>query len=108
MAIPAKRNITLKEAEEKIKCKCSCNQMQQMWNMECMITPVITGATVVVTKDLKRNLEAAPGRHSIDSLQKAINGTSHVVRRVLQKPEQGGGGGDHRWFKRRSTREKSL
>ena len=64
-----------------------------MWNMECMITPVITGATVVVTKDLKRNLEAAPGRHSIDSLQKAINGTSHVVRRVLQKPEQGGGGG---------------
>jgi uncharacterized membrane protein len=73
-----------KEAEEKIKYKCLCNQMQQMWNMENMITPVITGATVVVTKGLKINLEAAPRRHSIDSLQKVANGTSHVVREVLQ------------------------
>jgi hypothetical protein len=55
-----------------------------MWNMECMIAPVIAGATVVVTKCLKRNLEATPERHSIDSLQKAINGTSNVVRKVLQ------------------------
>jgi phage head maturation protease len=84
VSIPANRNITQKEAEEKIKYKRSCNQVQQIWNIECMITPVITGATVVVTKDLKRNLEAAPRRHSIDSLQKAANGTSHVVREVLQ------------------------
>jgi len=39
-----------KEAEEKINCKCSCNQMQQMWITEFIITPVITGATVVETK----------------------------------------------------------
>ena len=47
-----------------------------MWNMKCMIIPVITAATRIVTKGLKKNLEAIPGKHSIDALQKtAILGT---------------------------------
>jgi hypothetical protein len=34
---------------------------------------------------LKEILEALPGKHSIDSLQKtAILGTSHIIRKVLQ------------------------
>jgi len=33
----------------------------------------------------KKNLEAVPGKHSIDSLQKsAILGTSHIIWKVLQ------------------------
>jgi hypothetical protein len=33
----------------------------------------------------EKNLEAVPGKHSIDSLQKtAILGTSHIIRKVLQ------------------------
>ena len=56
-----------------------------MWNMKRMIIPIITGATVIVTNGLKKNLEAVPGKHSIDSLQKtAILGTSHIIRKVLQ------------------------
>ena len=40
--------------------------------------PVIIGATGIVTESLK-SLEAIPGTHSIDSLQKtAILGTSHI------------------------------
>jgi hypothetical protein len=36
-------------------------------------------------KSLTKNLEAVPGKHSIDSLQKtAIVGTSHIIRKVLQ------------------------
>ena len=32
-----------------------------------------------------KNLEAVPGKHSIDSVQKtAILGTSHIIRKVLQ------------------------
>jgi hypothetical protein len=34
-----------------------------------VIKPVIIGATSIVTKDLSKNLEATPGKHSIDSLQ---------------------------------------
>jgi hypothetical protein len=56
-----------------------------MWNMKCMIIPVIIGATRIVTKGLKNNLEAIPGKHSIDSLQKtAVLGTSYIIRKVLQ------------------------
>jgi hypothetical protein len=37
-------------------------------------------------KSLRKNLEAIPGKQSIDSLRKiAILGTSHVIREVLQK-----------------------
>jgi hypothetical protein len=41
-----------------------------MWNMTLMITPVITEVTVIVTKSLKRNLEAMSGKHSMYSLYK--------------------------------------
>jgi hypothetical protein len=59
--------------------------IQRMWNMKCMIVQAIIGATGIVTKGLKKNLEAVPGRHSIDSLQKtAVLGTSHIIRKVLQ------------------------
>jgi hypothetical protein len=52
--------------------------------MKYMIIPVVIGATGIVTKSLKKNLEAIPGKHSIDSLQKtAILGTSHIIRKVL-------------------------
>jgi hypothetical protein len=45
-----------------------------------MIIPVIIGATEIVTESLKKNVEAIPGKHSIDSLQKtAILGTSHII-----------------------------
>jgi len=41
---------------------------------------------IKLKRSLRKNLEAVPGKHSIDSLQKtAILGTSHIiVRKVLQ------------------------
>jgi len=56
-----------------------------MWNLKCTIIPVITGATGIVTRSLRKNLEVVPGKRSIDSLQKtAIPGTSHIIRKILQ------------------------
>ena len=72
VAIPADRNIIQKEAKNKL-------------NVKCMIIPVVIGATGIVTKALKKNLEAIPGKHSIHSQHKtAILGTSHIIRKVLQ------------------------
>jgi hypothetical protein len=77
-----------------------------MWNLKCTIVPIVIGATGIVTRSLKKNLEAVPGKHSIDSLQKtAILGTSHIIRKVLQCEAGSLSGGDHRWFKR-CTRKK--
>ena len=51
-----------------------------MWNVKCTIIPVITGATGIVTRSLRKNLEVVPGKRSIDSLQKtAIPGKSHII-----------------------------
>jgi ribosomal protein S19 len=51
VAIPTDRNVTQEEAEKKLK-------YVQMWNNKCMIIPVIIGATGIVTKGLKKSLEA--------------------------------------------------
>ena len=57
-------------------------------NVEPEIIPKIIGATGIVTRSLRKNLEAVPGKHSIASLQKTATllGTSHI--RVLRKVPQ--------------------
>jgi hypothetical protein len=85
VTIPADRNIVQKEAENRLKYKSFCIEIQRMWNMKCATTPVMIGATGIVTRSLRKNLEDIPGKHSIDSLQKtAILGTAHIIRKVLQ------------------------
>jgi len=37
-------------------------------NNKCTIVPVIIGATGILTRSLRKNLEAVPGKHSIHSL----------------------------------------
>jgi hypothetical protein len=54
-----------------------------MWNMKGMIIPVVIGATGIVTRGVRKNVDAIPGKHSIDSLQKTgVLGTSHLTRKV--------------------------
>ena len=85
MAIPADRSFVQKKAEKKLKYKSLCIEIQRKWNLKCTIVPVINGATGIVTRSLKKNLETVQGKPSIDSLQKtAILGTSHIIRKVLQ------------------------
>ena len=85
VTIPADKNIKQNEAEKKVKYNSLLVEIQQMWNVKCLIISVIIGATGIVTKDLKKNLEAIPGKHLIDSLQQtAVLGTSYIIRKVLQ------------------------
>jgi hypothetical protein len=84
VAIPTDRNVMQREAENKLKYKSFGIEIQRMWDLKCTFIPVIIGATGIVTKGLRKNLEAIPGKHSIDSLQKtAILGTSHIIWKVL-------------------------
>ena len=69
MAIATDRNVVQNEAENNLKYKSLCIEIQRMWNLKCAIIPVIIGATGIVTRSLRKNLEAVPGKHLIDSLQ---------------------------------------
>jgi len=85
IAIPANRNVVQMGAKKKLNYKTLSIEIQRMWNLKCTIVPVIIGATGIVTRSLRKNLEAVPGKQSIDSLQKtALLGTSHVIRKVMQ------------------------
>ena len=85
MAIPADRYVVQQEAEKTLKYKSLCIEIKRMWNLKRTIIPAINGDTGIVTRSLRKNLEAVPGKHSIDSLQKtAILGTSHIIRKVMQ------------------------
>jgi hypothetical protein len=106
VAVQSDRNVIEKESEKKLKYKNLSIEIQLMWNMKCFVTPVIIGATGIVTKGLRKYLETIPRKHSIESLQKtAVLGTSHIIRKVLQSETLSVGGGVHHWFKRKSTRK---
>jgi hypothetical protein len=57
-------------------------------NMEhemCVIIPAIVGATRIVTKGLKKNLESMPDKHSVDAVQNtAALATSRIIWKILQ------------------------
>ena len=58
VAIPADRKVVQKEAAKKSKYKSLCIEIQRMWNLKCTIIPAIIGATGIVTRSLRKNLEA--------------------------------------------------
>ena len=52
--------------------------------MMMIITPVIIGATVTISKSFRKYVSNIPGKHEVKELQKtAILGTAHVLRKVL-------------------------
>jgi hypothetical protein len=80
VAIPLARHVTQKQAENKLHYRSACLEINKR-----MIVPAIIGGTGMVTKGLKKNLEAMPGKHSIDSPQKTtVLGTSLIIWKVLQ------------------------
>jgi hypothetical protein len=60
------------ESKNKFKYKYLSIEIQRMWNMKYFVIPVISGATEIVTRGLKRYVETIPGKLSIDSLQKHL------------------------------------
>jgi hypothetical protein len=71
--------------------------------------PVIIGATGIVTRNLRKNLVAVTGKHSIDSPQKtAILGISHIIRKVLQCEACNLSGEDYCWFKRITRKNRPV
>jgi hypothetical protein len=56
-----------KEAEKTLKHMRLCTETQHMWNMKCIIIPIIIGAIGIVTKGLKKIWK--PYEKSIQQIQ---------------------------------------
>jgi hypothetical protein len=56
VAIPSDRNVIQKEAGNKLVHKNPSIEIKRMWNMKCFVTPVIIGATGIVTIGPKKYL----------------------------------------------------
>ena len=48
--------------------KSLCIEIKRMWDMKCLMIPVMIGATQIATKVLNKNLEAVPEEHTTRSL----------------------------------------
>jgi hypothetical protein len=72
------RNVVNEEVEKKLKYKTLSTEVQRMWNMKCLVIPVVNGATGIVTEGLKKYLEKIIGKHSINSLHKNSN-TGNII-----------------------------
>jgi hypothetical protein len=77
--------MSCKRKQKRLKCNSLSIEIKRTWNMRCVIIPVVIGATGVVTKGVKNNVEAIPGKHSVDPIKKtSVLVTSHIIRKVLQ------------------------
>ena len=79
MAIPADRNVVQKEAEKKLKYKSLCIETANVEPEMYDHSTSYNWSHWDSNEKLKENLDAVPGKYSIDSL-----GTSHIIRKVLQ------------------------
>jgi hypothetical protein len=54
VAILSDRNIIQNKSENKLKYNNLSIEIQRMWNMKCLVIPVIIGATGIVTREIKK------------------------------------------------------
>jgi hypothetical protein len=59
-----------------------------MWNLKCTIIPIIIGATGIVKRSLRKNLEAVPIKHTRNTWNITHNIESTAV--WILKPERWG------------------
>ena len=84
VTIPGDRNVIKKEAKEILKYKDLTIEIQGMWKIKTTVIPVITGATVTISKSFRKYMSDVRGNHDVKELQKtAILGTAQILRKVL-------------------------
>ena len=84
MTVPSNRNIALKETEKKSKHKDLKLEIQRMWHMKTVVTPVIVGALGTVKKGMVENIKKVSERATMTEMQKiCMLGSARILRKVL-------------------------
>ena len=70
VAVPADKNVNIKEYEKRSKYKDLQIETQRIWKVETEVLPVVIGALGVITKDLETTLQKIPGNVHGKEIQK--------------------------------------
>ena len=84
IACPNDINVVAKEAEKVMKYQPLCAELRKMWEVECVVVPVIIGGLGAVSKKLGDYLAMLPGLPKGFMCQKiAMLGSERILRDVL-------------------------
>ncbi len=61
ISCPNDINVVTKESEKVLKYQPLCAELRKMWEMECVVVPVVIGGLGAVSKKLSDHLAMLPG-----------------------------------------------
>ena len=84
VAVPADKNISLKEFQKLSKDKHLEIEVTKMWKLKTKIIPVVIGALGMIKKGTQNFIDQVPGKPSLQEMQKIVlTSTAHILRKVL-------------------------
>ena len=84
VAVPADKNLAVKEFEKLAKYKDLEIEISKMWHMKTKVIPVVIGALGMIKNGTSDLIKQIPGNLDINEIQKiTLTGTAHILRRTL-------------------------
>ena len=84
VAVPADKNISVKELQKPSKYKDLEIEVIKMWTLKTKTIPVVIGALGMIKKSTQNFIDQTPGKPSLQEMQKIVlTSTAHILRRVL-------------------------
>ena len=84
VAVPANKNISLKEFQKLSKYKDLEIEVTKMLKLKTKTIPVVIGALGMIKKGTQNFIDQIPGKLSLQEMQKIVlTSTAHILRKVL-------------------------
>ena len=83
-AVPADKNISLKEFQELSKYKDLEIEVTKMWKLKTKTISVVVGALGMIKKGTQNFIDEIPGKASLQKMQRIVlTSTAHILRKVV-------------------------
>ena len=84
VAVPDDVNVLKKKTEKRLKYKDLQIEISRMWNVKTKVVAVVVGALGTMSDNFNIEIESIPGKPSAEDIHNiAMNGTAHILRKVL-------------------------
>ena len=84
VAVPADKNVSLKEFRKLSKYKDLEIEVTKMWKLKTKTIPVVIGALGMIKKGTQNFIDQVPGKPSLQEMKKIVlTSTAHILRKVL-------------------------